>query len=324
MSFFSILLGFVLLQRLFTMSADWTRRLTLFLAGLILVVTPCALWARYALHTFGMVVPNTNAAKRAPPTDNVPARLVHLYGFGFPLVLIGLVLLAVWAVWHLRNRSPAGQGIIPLLHAGGWLLFVWTAINSVFYVIDHTWVQTRYIFVTAPVLTIAILALAAQAWPRTYRTMAAFGVLFGAALSGLATWHIIHNKVIGDQGYASLAAFVRTLPPDAPVAIYSIGEVAYLSQHPIIDTGGITRPGIVPYMWDGRNERRLAWLYTQNVKYSLDLDQPVPGATLVYSADVPADGWSLLNAHGDNGKLLLHLWALPPEPPNIKAALPNP
>jgi len=342
MSFFTILLGLILLQRLLTMSPPepepeqnrvprvrilgpgLSKRLLLLATGLILFLTPFTLWGRYALHTFGMVVPNTNAAKRADPHDNIPSRLLHVYALGFPLVLIGLALLAAWIIYRLtraRKSDSETQPITPLLHAGGWLLFLWTAINCVFYVLNHTYVQTRYIFVTAPVLTVAVLALAAQSWPRIYRALAAFGIILGIALSFLSTWPLIANKVIVDREYAALAAFIRTLPPDAPVANYSIGECAYLSEHPIVDTGGITRPGMVPYMWDENDDRRLAWIYSQGAKYWLVANQPLPGAIEVYSREIPTTGW-FLNPRQYRGTDPLHLWQLPPEPDNIKALIP--
>ena len=102
------------------------------------------------------------------------------------------------------------------LDTGGWLLFLWTGLNCAFYVMNHTYVQTRYIFVTAPVLTVALLAIARKLWPRLYIAGVAFGLAFGVFISALATWPQIRNKVQVDRDYAAMAAFLRTLPPRPP------------------------------------------------------------------------------------------------------------
>ena len=319
MIFFTLLLGLVLLVDLIrTPGRSLSRRLSLLLAGLVLIATPALLWARYALRTFGMVVPNTNAAKRAGPHDSIVLRLINLYTFGFPVIVIGLLLLAAWLIWYLVRGRREGAAPVSGLHAGGWLLFVWTAINCVFYIVDHTYVQTRYIFVTAPVLTIAILAIAAQRWPSIYRALVAFALVFGVTISALTTWPLIRNKVQVDRIYAQLADYLRTLPPDAPVAHYSIGEAAFLSQHPIVDTGGITRPGIIAFMGDATDDRRQAWIYSQGAKYEVIDHAPVPGATLVWSRDLPSTGW-FLNPREYRTTELLQVWKLPPELPVLRA-----
>jgi hypothetical protein len=319
MSFFTLLLGLVLLDRLLHTPATLPRRILLLAAGFAWIAAPALLWARYALRTFGVVVPNTNAAKRAAPLDNVPLRLVEVYASGFPVVLIGLALLAAWLLWYwLRGRASKhgheqGSGLRELaaqVHAGGWLLFVWTAINAVFYIADHTFVQTRYIFVTAPVLSVVILALAAQRWPQVYRGLLAFALAFGVVVSALSTWPLVTAKVETDRIYALLAGFLKTLPPDAPVAHYSIGEAAFLSRHPLIDTGGITRPGILPFLYDPTQDRRTAWIISQGAKYEVVDTSPAPGSVLVWSHDVPTTSWTI-HLHRDHSMDHLHVWKLP-------------
>jgi hypothetical protein len=317
MSFFTLLVGLILLADLLRTRARSpaprtpAKRLTLLFNGLFLLAAPAILWATYALHTFGTVLPNTNAAKRADPRDSIPYRLLNVYSLGFPVVVIGLLLLAAWLVWYnLRGRRERSAPISPLLHAGGWLLFVWTAINCVFYVADHTYVQTRYIFVTAPVLTIAILAIAVQRWPEIFRFLLTFGLLVGVTLGARTTWPLIRNKVEVDRIYAQLADYLRTLPPDAPVAHYSIGEAAFLSLHPVIDTGGITRPGIIPFLADATDDRRQAWIYAEGARYEVIDHPPVPGATLVWSRTLPSTGW-FLTPHLYTATELLQVWKLP-------------
>jgi hypothetical protein len=312
MSFFTLLVGLILLADLIRdNSRTFTRRFTLLLGGLILIATPALLWARYALHAFGMIVPNTNAAKRAEPGDSIPSRLIHLYTFGFPVIVIGLLLLAAWLVWYYtRGKRSGAQPVSRLLHAGGWLLFVWTGLTWVFYTIDHTYVQTRYIFVTAPVLTIAILALAIQLRPALYRGLVTLALVVGIAVSALTTWPLVHNKVLVDRDYADLAAYIKTLPPNAGVAHYSIGEAAFLSQHPIVDTGGITRPGIIAFLNDPTDTRRLNWIYDQGAQYEVIDHSPTPGAILTWSRDIPSTGW-FLNPRAYRATERLQVWKLP-------------
>jgi hypothetical protein len=306
MSFFSILLGLVLIAR-------WYRtqhRISVLIAGFVLITAPALLWAQYAVRTFGMVVPNTNAAKRAGPHDIVAERLLQVYLLGFPVVLLGLALLGGWLLWYLLRGRGRSAGIAPLLPIGGWLLFVWSAINCLFYIADHTYVQTRYIDVTAPVLSVAILAIAAQRSTALYRGLLAFTLVAGVTFSAFSTWPLVRNKVEVDRIYAQLADFIRTLPPDAPVAHYSIGEAAFLSNHPLVDTGGITRPGILPYMYDTTETRRTAWVYSQGAKYEVVDLPPVPGAVLVWSHDMPSTSWTM-HLHPNDGLDHLHVWKLP-------------
>jgi len=311
MAFFTVLVGLVLVLRVRHMRISLTLRVDLFVAGLLLAAAPAVAWGFYALRTFASVLPNTNAAKRAAPADSVIRRLLDIYAFGYPLTLLACLLLAAWFVWYIaKGRRDGAASLGQTMHAGGWIVFVWSAVNSVFYVANHTFVQTRYIFVTAPVLTVALLALAYLRWPAVYRGLLALTLGFGLVVSLIATRPLVRNKVQINATSAELAAYMRTLPPDAPVALYSIGELAFLSQHPVIDTGGITRPGIIPYLFGSNDDRRNTWIYEQGAQYEVIDHAPVPGSRLVWSRDVPATGWSF-NPHSYSASERLQLWQLP-------------
>ncbi len=313
MSFFTVLLGLLLLRRWWQMGVPLRTKAALLIAGLVLAAGPFVGWAVYAVHTFGTVLPNTNAAKRAPPHESVVKHLAGSYCLGFPLVVVGVVLLAGWTARAVSiGQRAVVRALGPLLGWGGWLVLIWTAINCVFYVLNHTYVQTRYIFVTAPVLTTVFLALAVLRWRPVYRVAISAGLLFGIGLSLLTTWPLITNKVGVDRDYAALAAFLHSLPPDAPVAHYSIGEAAFLSQHPIVDTGGITRPGVIPFLWDHSDDRRIAWERTQGAQYVVIDHQPVLGSQLVWRREIPVTGW-FLNPHRFRAKDRLEVWTLPPD-----------
>jgi len=310
MAFFTLLLGLVLLQR-------WTRMpdrsLSLLAAAFLLAAAPALAWGAYARRTFGSLLPNTNAAKRAAPADSVVSRLLHTYGFGFPVIVLGLALLAAWLLWYALRGRRTTTSLWTSLPAGGWLLFVWSAVNAVFYIANHTFVQTRYLFVTAPVLTIAILALFANRWPSVYRCLLTFALVYGGVISVIATRPLVRNKVRIDAIYAELAAQLRALPPDAPVATYSIGEAAFLGEHPLVDIGGITRPDAIPYLWDATDDRRTAWILTQGAQYEIIDHAPLPGAVLLWSHPVPLTGWYFHPGMYDRTEGL-KLWRLPTSP----------
>ncbi len=313
MGFFTILLGLVLFVRWVNLPAVPRAKLTLFFGGFALVAGPGIAWALYAVRTFGSVLPTTNAAKRAAPQDSVLKHLLGIYAFGFPLVLIGLLLLLVWLTYTRKRSGPGIEALLESLPVGGWLLFVWTAVNSLFYVVDHTYVQTRYIFVTAPLLTLVLLALAFRWHPRLFLAGTVFGGALGVFVSLLATWPLITNKIGVDREYAQLASFLHSLPPNAPVAHYSIGEAAFLSEHPIIDLGGITRPGVIPFLFDPTDARLVWWMHEQGARFAVYSHSPEPGSTLVWQQDIPATGWFLDPRRYRNTERL-EVWKLPAVP----------
>ena len=148
-----------------------------------------------------------------------------------------------------------------------------------FYIANHTFVQTRYLFVTAPLLTIALLALLAQHWPLAYRSLLAFALLYGAAMSLLATRPLVRNKVRLDAVWVELAAQLRALP----------------------------------YLWDPGDDRRNVWIYSQGAQYEIVDHAPLPSSTLLWSRPVPLTGWYLHPAMYSRTETL-QLWKLPPPP----------
>jgi hypothetical protein len=294
MAFLAVLLAVVLFQRIRHLRASLTLRVDLLVGCLALGVAPAAAWAFYALHTFGSALPNTNAAKRAGPTDSVATRLAHLLLFGYPVAALACALLAAWGLWYLLHGRKSNAGPVwNRLPVTGWVVLLWTAISCIFYIANHTFVQTRYVFVTGPLLTVVLLALAALRWPRVYRGLLALALLFGAYVSVFTTLPLVRNKVMIDRAFAELAAFMNTLPDRTPVALYAIGEPAFLSGHPVVDTGGITRPGVVPFLFDPTLDRVTAWAREQGAQYQVIDHTPLPGARLLWSHDLPVSGWYL-------------------------------
>jgi hypothetical protein len=326
MIFLTGLLALPLLAQSRRLSAP--ARLASFIAGLLLLASPLTAWSLYSLRAFGHLIPNTNAAKRAPPSDSVVRHLVSIYAAGFPLILCGLLAGAIYlALRPTRVRAslanavasafgrafkPAAAPDSPTLPLAGWLFLLWPAIATVFYIVNHTYVQTRYILVTAPGLTIVVMALALQTSRRTGRVVYVAAFVAATTISLITVRPFLRNKGINCQAAREIALFMHNrIPADAPVAIYSIGEIAFVSEHPIIDTGGITRPGAIPYLNDPAGIVR--WAQSQGAQYYIASEQPEPGAVAVYTVSQPFIGWTINTARYSNSAPV-SLWKLAPAP----------
>ncbi len=273
-----------------------SRKLAIFALAAVLLILPLLAWSAYAMHAFGYVLPNTNAAKRAAPDSSVAMRLLSVYGMGFPGVLISLLIVPIM-LWAQRSARPMPsvttriKAVFPVLT---WPLLIWACITTVFYVINHTYVQTRYIMVAAPALTaVLFLAIRHTAPKRLFQGVVGMSLAWGILSSALLTHPFIRNKAEGDQHVAELAAYINEkLQPDQRIAVYSIGQLGYQTRNPLIDVGGITRPEASKYLWD-KPEVMIRWARSQGADYYIMGDQPEPDATLVHEIQTPQIGWSL-------------------------------
>lgn len=273
-----------------------SRKLALFAVAGTLLVLPLLTWSVYALHAFGYVLPNTNAAKRAAPDTSVVMRLLSVYGMGFPGVLISLLIVPSM-LWLQRSAPPMAsasariKAVFPVLT---WPLLIWTSVTTVFYVVNHTYVQTRYIMVAAPALTFVLFLAIRRAAPKAlFQGVVGLSLAWGILSSTLLTHPFIRNKAQGDQHVAELATFINEkLQPDQRIAVYSIGQLGYQTRNPLIDVGGITRPEASKYLWD-KPEVMIRWARSQGADYYIMGDQPEPDATLVHEIQTPQIGWSL-------------------------------
>ena len=304
------------------------QRPALAAVGLFLLSAPQTLWSLYSLYAFGHLLPNTNAAKRAGPSDSVIHRLLVVYSPAFPVIVCGLLAGVVYLLLRpsavrdsIRNalasalgRSPNDTAASQTPHGlpfAGWIFILWSAIAAVFYIANHTYVQTRYIMVTAPGLTIVVMLLAFVAARSAGRILYLAALLSAVAISIVTVRPFIRNKGFDCQRIRDLALFMRDrIPRDAPVAVYSIGEIAFASQHPIVDTGGITQPGALPYLNDRNLDRMVVWAHAQGAQFYISGPQPEPGAVPVYTVDQRFIGWTLHPAlYARSGTL--SLWKLP-------------
>ncbi len=292
MSFFSAILGLLLLFRFYANRVGMAHKVPLFLGGLLLAAGPTLVWSLYALRVFGMVVPNTNAAKRAFLHDSIPARIVHLYVVGYPLVPLAIVAGALFLLYRKTRSSdpaPAPALQIPL---AAWVYLVWTTITSIFYVLNHTYIQTRYVFVSASGFVLIALAVLYLNFPKLWRPAAGLTALLTLFLSVTATWTLVHVKTLSDTENAAMSSWIRqNIPPDAPIAMFNIGEVAFLSEHPVIDTGGITRPGVIPFLGDYAATQD--WAVREGATYFMCDRPPLPQSVLLWQKEVPSPTWDV-------------------------------
>ena len=269
-------------------------------AGLtVLMVLPLISWCLYALHAFGSIVPNTNIAKRGGPLAHVAPRLAAVYAVGFPITLallpMGLARLRQW-----RSIQPAV-----------WILIGWPIVCILFYLADHTDVQTRYCLLSMPALTIAVFLLVSSFKGNLlFRGGLALALVVALLTVMVSVVPHVQNKKEGVHAFAAVSTFVRdNVPAQAPVAIFAIGEVAFNTRHPLVDIGGITRPGVVPYMSD--RKQTLRWAKENGAQYYVgDGGVPESGATALFSTPVPYLGWSL-NPARYRAKESLTLYKLP-------------
>jgi hypothetical protein len=319
MGFLAVLLAIPLL-------GQWRRladpaKLSTLVVGVLLFCGPTAAWLLYSLHAFGHLLPNTNAAKRADPKQSVPQHLISVYGMGFPVVLPAVIAGAAYAVARGRRvwnslTSAVGAVLTPGTAVDGlapaaWIMLLWTLLATVFYIADRTYVQTRYVLVTAPGLLVVVVAAALMFSRWVGRAVYAAAVAGALLVSVLIARPFVRNKGIDCEATTQLAFYMRDhLPPGAPVATYSIGQVGFLSAHPIIDTGGITRPEVIPLLIYPP-EVAVHWAQeTQGAQYFIGA-KPQPNAVLEAHFAKRFASWTLHPTHYDEPDRV-ELWKLQP------------
>jgi hypothetical protein len=270
--------------------------------GVLLFCGPVAAWLLYSLHAFGHLLPNTNAAKRASLGDSVVGHLVSVYAMGFPVILAAAVGAVAYAAARagkvLRSFTAATRAVWQPgttsygLPPAAWIVIVWNLIATGFYILNHTYVQTRYILVTAPGLLVVIVAAGLMLSRSAGRLLYGIVLVETLAVSILIARPFVRNKGVDCDATTALAIYMRDhLPPGAAVATYSIGQVAFLSQHPIIDTGGITRPEAIKYLND-TPEVQVRWAQTEGAQYFIGA-KPQPSAVLVHQEPKRFAAWTL-------------------------------
>lgn len=281
-------------------------RAGLFLLAAVLLAWPLLTWVAYATQAFGHVMPNTNAAKRAAPGVWVPLRLVQVFGLGFPGVLMGLGLLAVAAVLPaMRQRTAAGapdaarrlhRRTLAGLPQSAVPLAAWVAAVVVFYVLNHTHVQTRYALVMAPGLMCLLWALSARHLrPGLHLSLSVLTLSLCVAGSlWMARPHLRNKMEVIESSNAMVAHIQAHVPEGQGIAVYAIGQYGFMLQgHRVIDIGGITRPQASRYQFEVDPAGLLAWAKAEGARFYIAGGAPEPDARLLLTVPGRSLGWHL-------------------------------
>jgi hypothetical protein len=278
----------------------------------LLLMAPVAGWVIYSFAEFGYALPNTNAAKRASPDTWVLGRMLRVYLLGFPTVLLGLLMLPLGWRMGAAAKARALSGHVVRIPTVAWPVLAWFAATILFYVVNRTFVQTRYVLVVAPAVLLILFHLMRATWGG--KPAVAFVALTGviaAVTSLLLVQSVVRNKCIQDQRMTALMNYI-TEHVDArdPIAVNSIGLMAFTLENPIVDVGGITQPDAVKYLF-GPKADMVRWAKAKGARYYVMADKPEPNAQLMFEIDAPTGGWSF-NAKERSKPEPLRLWKLSP------------
>ncbi len=245
------------------------------------LVLPVAVWAGYALSTFGAVVPNTNLAKQGRTIAELAPHLLLVYAVGFPVTLLLMPYLTVTRLksWH-----------VPLAVS---VLLLWPLVCMAFYLANHTVVQTRYSLLSMPAMSIAVLWLLGTARrPKLFAGVAATMVLSGiAVICWVVVPHVL-NKETYSRALSDISSYMRErIAPGDPVAVLAIGQIAFESRHPLVDLGGITDRSVIEYF--GNSAATYHWAKAQGARYFISADPPESHSIRVFETSVPFVGWTL-------------------------------
>jgi hypothetical protein len=171
-------------------------------------------------------------------------------------------------------------------------------------------VQTRYIFVPAPGLTVIALVEFCRYARAAGRALYVFGLIAAVAVSAIVVRPFIRNKGLSCIATRNFALYIRNqIPPGAPVAAYAIGELAFVSEHPIVDTGGIVQPESIPYL-KAHPEGTVQWAIGSGAQYYTETHLPEPGSVAVNTVNFPFIGWTFhLSLYATSQPV--SLWKLP-------------
>ena len=241
----------------------------------LLLAIPVLCWSAYAVSAFGTVEPNTNAAKRIVGGHGTVLRLLSVYVVGFGIAAAGIA-----AAWYFGKRDLQFARVQPLAYPSGLtggsltvaVLVAATLAIQAFYVVNNTAVQTRYALVWGLVLYACaaheLIRLYAGGGWRPVRAVIAATIIAQTLFTGVVTLPYLAGKAAAVLAQrTAYAAAVQLIPQDAPIAIYAIGQFAFETKHPLVDTGGITDVDVVRHFGD--TKATLAWARARGADYYL-------------------------------------------------------
>ena len=318
MLFFSVCLAPLLFVRWVNTPLAWKAKALTFFAGLLLAVGPGAAWLLYTVHTFGTAFPNTLGAGRAAPGGSVLAQLIFGEGFGCPWLLAGIAGAVCWAILR-RLRRVGERGRVSerefwrSLDPVAWVVPAWFGSTATFYLAAHQAIRPAEVMVTAPAVTVCVMAGLRPLWLRMFVVGLPLATVYGLMTSLLVTLPAVRAQVAEDRVYARLAKAVRRLEPTAAVALAPVGEVAFLSRPRVVSLDGSLAPTVTPFRWEAADDRRVWWAQGQGARYMVLEHAPEPGSELLWSQPLPAVPWGVASP-STGAPAALRLWRLPPSP----------
>ncbi|MET0389305.1 MAG: hypothetical protein ABW321_25250 [Polyangiales bacterium] len=289
------LLGLGLLGEL-CMNASFRKtgrraRLTRFAIAASLALAPLAVWMVYAKLTLGSFMPTTHLTQRFGAVFSfggwldATARLCTILvgGYGVPLTAAIACIAPRWR----ELTSPQDR---PLRIALGWAVGL-----CAFYVVNRSIVQSRDMLLLTPsIIVILITALRrASAYADKRPLRAAVGVIVVATLY-LDLASVLPLVLVKDRYVARVDEFTsflqNELDPTWPIAIYNVGQVAYQSPQPIVDTGGVMRPSVPKLPWRASEvdtHALVAWSKAQGARCFAPGDPQDAEQTLLYDRPIP-------------------------------------
>lgn len=324
MLFLSVCLAPFLFVRWVNTPLRFGRRVWIFFTGLLLAVGPGAGWLLYTVRKFGTALPNTLGAGAAAPGASVLGQGIARVAAGAPWLPAAVAGFTGWGIWQLagwrRRRSAAGNARLSgfgegltKLDPGVWLPLAWAFLAGLYFLATHTAITPGEVLLLAPACTASVFAMGSLFRPRFLAGAAAVCAGYGLTLGLLYFWPTVPVERKREQVYADLAATVRRLPASQRVALAPVGEVLFLSGHPVADLGGTLDAAAQGFRWDPADGRRVWWAHGQGARLMLLDHAPEPGSIAVWSSDLPADPWRS-GAGGNPVPQRLTLWRLPPSP----------
>ncbi|MFQ5614575.1 MAG: hypothetical protein ACE5H9_20835 [Anaerolineae bacterium] len=295
------LVGLILLGYL------WHRRRRLPIWFGVGAASVVAIWAVYALLTFGSVIPNTLAAKQAQARlpsgrdfagrmflDLLPNYLRSFGVFGLGIVNAYVILIALGFVFVLRRRSVLS------------LLIVW----GVAYLLGYSLLNPSayYWYVLHVVFIFQLMAGVGLAWllalvleDRSARSRMLVGlattVLAVALLYPGLTYVIFQAQdFAGDARGTPYRAVSRWLAantaPEDSVAFIEIGYLGYFTDNRIVDLAGLTDPTVTPHIasegfaWGFWHYQPDYYIYAEEFDWALEeVKSAIDDYTLVFQVD---------------------------------------
>ncbi|MGC9467692.1 MAG: hypothetical protein ACP5HS_03810 [Anaerolineae bacterium] len=238
---------------------SWFSGMSRLSAGFAL---PVVTWSIYAYQTFGHVLPNTLAAKRAQGQDKELAFLHRLVSewmpcWGARFQIMGFSLKGLW--WVLLVLGV----VVILIGRRRWLVFIgWTLA----YILGYTVLRVSpYWWYQFPVHFVAQIMVA---WGLGYllKTISSFHswkhsalhTVLPLAVAGAASCVMLIPAIKaplrydGDaraESYLGLSRWIRdNTDPQDSVAYAEIGYIGYYTPNRIVDLLGLVMPDVVPYV----------------------------------------------------------------------------